>query len=205
MQILRWNGQTATETSDELAEEQPLEIRVRGRALSVTMRTPGHDEELAAGLLLSEGIIRSASDLVRIEHCDRNAEGNLLNVILAPHVNVDFERLTRHTFASSSCGVCGKATIDSIRAHFPRIESGLVVDPSMILRLPAVMRSAQTTFDRTGGLHAAGIFDQDGALLVLREDIGRHNAVDNALGYCLLRNLLPLDAHILLVSGPNII
>src|ERR1700685_384505 len=109
------NGQVLQQT-DERVEEQPLEIRVRGRAISVTMRTPGHDAELAAGFLLTEGIIRGAQDLLRIEHCDRNENGNVLNVLLAPEVSVDFQRLTRHVFASSSCGLCGKATIDSVQA-----------------------------------------------------------------------------------------
>src|SRR6266480_1253289 len=128
MEVLRWDGASARLTPDELASEEPLEIRVRGRAISVSMRTPGHDAELAAGFLLTEGIIRAQQDVLRIEHCDRSEEGNVLNVLLAPEVPVDFERLTRHVFASSSCGLCGKATIDSIRAQFPPVNSDLSID-----------------------------------------------------------------------------
>src|SRR3954452_3934825 len=160
MLILRWDGESARESSDELAEEEPLEIRVRGRAVSVTMRTPGHDDELALGFLLTEGIIRSPRDVLRVEPCGRNDDGNLLNVVLAPEVPVDFERLTRHVFASSSCGLCGKATIDAVRSQFPPVTSSdLVIDPEIIARLPGTMRAAQATFDRTGGLHAAALFD----------------------------------------------
>jgi len=134
MMILRWDGQAPHEQPDELAEEEPLEIRVRGRAVSVTMRTPGHDEELALGFLLTEGIIRSPRDVLRVEPCGRNEDGNLLNVVLAPEVPVDFERLTRHVFASSSCGLCGKVTIDAVRSQFPPVTSDLVMDAQIIAR-----------------------------------------------------------------------
>jgi FdhD protein len=201
MLIVRWNGESAREQEDDLAEEEPLEIRVRGRAVSVTMRTPGHDAELAAGFLVTEGIIRGATDLLRIEHCDRNETGNVLNVLLAPDVPVDFERLTRHVFASSSCGLCGKATIDSVRRQFLPIHSDMMVDAEILATLPARMRASQETFDRTGGLHAAALFDAGGNLVVLREDVGRHNAVDKVVGHCLMRGPFPLDRHVLLVSG----
>jgi FdhD protein len=203
--IWRWDSASALQAAnDELAIEEPLEIRVRGRGISVTMRTPGHDEELAAGFLLTEGLIGSAPDILKIEPCQRNEEGNLVNVLLAPQVAVDFEKLTRHVFASSSCGLCGKATIDAVHCHFKPlegVESDVVVDAAVISSLPEKMRQAQGTFDRTGGLHAAAIFDSDGNLLVLREDVGRHNAVDKVLGHCLLHRLLPLDHHVLMVSG----
>src|SRR5436309_685467 len=143
MLILRWDGQTARGQEDELAEEEPLEIRVRGRAISVTMRTSGHDDELALGFLLTEGIIRDPGDVLRVEPCEGNEEGNLLTVMLAPEVPVDFERLTRHVFASSSCGLCGKATIDAIRWQFPAVTSDLAIDPEIIARLPAIMRASQ--------------------------------------------------------------
>src|SRR5262245_41168996 len=123
--VLRYHDGAVTRGADDLAHEEPLEIRVRGRAVSVTMRTPGQADELAAGFLLSEGLIRSKSDVLRIEPCDRNDEGNLLNVLLAPEVHIDFDKLTRHVFASSSCGLCGKATIDAVRATFPAVESDL--------------------------------------------------------------------------------
>jgi FdhD protein len=199
--ILKFDAGQVRRESDELAVEEPLEIRVRGRAISVTMRTPGHDDELAAGFLLSEGLIHRAADVLRIEPCGKNEEGNLLNVLLAPEVHVDFEKLTRHVFASSSCGLCGKATIESVRGTFPAIQSDLQIDAKLLLNLPAAMRQAQSTFDRTGGLHAAALFDETGKLVVLREDVGRHNAVDKVLGHALLHGSFPLDRHILLVSG----
>jgi FdhD protein len=199
--VTRYSAGSLSQQPDELAVEEPLEIRVRGAAISITMRTPGHDAELAAGFLLSEGLIHRTSDVLRIEPCDRNDAGNLLNVVLAPEVSVDFAKLTRHVFASSSCGLCGKATIDAIRASFPRVESNVTIDAATIAQMPQTMRQTQETFERTGGLHAAAIFDADGKLLVLREDVGRHNAVDKVLGWALLNEKLPLDRHVLLVSG----
>ena len=201
MLILRWDGESAHEHEDDLAEEEPLEIRVRGRAVSVTMRTSGHDAELAAGFLLTEGIIRGPQDLLRIEHCDRNESGNVLNVLLAPEVPVDFQRLTRHVFASSSCGLCGRATIESIQSQFPAVQSDMRIDAQLLASLPQQMRAAQETFNRTGGLHAAALFDAAGKLVLLREDIGRHNAVDKVVGHCLLHGAFPPDRHVLLVSG----
>ena len=186
---------------DELAIEEPLEIRLRGKSVSVTMRTPGHDADLAAGFLLTEGIIHARGDILRSEHCIKNEQQNVLNVLLAPDVYVDFNRLTRHVFASSSCGVCGKATIEAIQSTLPAIDSDMTVTPALIASLPGLMRAAQDTFDRTGGLHAAALFDERGKLIVLREDVGRHNAVDKVIGHCLLHGLFPLDRHILLVSG----
>ena len=164
--VLRWECGKLTRRPDELAAEEPLEIRVRGRPVSVTMRTPGHDEELAAGFLLTEGIIRRRADVLRIEPCGRNEEGNLLNVQLAPEVPVDFAQLTRHVFASSSCGLCGKATIEAVRAKLPPIDGageGDVIleadriDVETIAAMPEAMRRAQAAFDLTGGLHAAGL------------------------------------------------
>jgi FdhD protein len=200
-QVLRYENGTLKQVPDELAQEEPLEIRVRGRAVSVTMRTPGHDDELAIGFLLTEGLISGAADVLRIEACDRNEDGNLLNVALAPEVHVDFEKLTRHVFASSSCGLCGKATIDAVRGTFPEIESDATIDAEILLKLTSTMRSSQATFDRTGGLHAAALFDLAGNMLVLREDVGRHNAVDKVLGFALRNCLLPLDHNVLVVSG----
>ncbi len=198
---MRWENGEAHSGPDELSQEEPLEIRVRGRAISVTMRTPGHDDELAAGFLLTEGLIRAQTDVLRMEPCGRNEQGNILNVILAPDVVVDFDQLTRHVFASSSCGVCGKATIESIHQRHPPVSANVRVDAEVILRLPAIMRNAQATFSRTGGLHAAAIFSHIGDLLVLREDVGRHNAVDKVIGWSLLHGMLPLDRHVLVVSG----
>jgi FdhD protein len=201
MLIMRWDGEIAREQADELVEEEPLEIRIRGRAISVTMRTPGDDADLAAGFLLTEGIIHRREDLVGIRHCAHNRDHNVINVILARDVFVDFEQLTRHIFASSSCGLCGKATIQSIHGWFPPVHSDMVIDARLVTRLPETMRAAQTTFDRTGGLHAAALFDRAGRLIVLREDVGRHNAVDKVVGHCLLYGPFPLDDHVLVVSG----
>ena len=195
-------GAAPERRADTLAREEPLEIRVRGRAVAVTMRTPGHDGELAAGFLLTEGIIHKSADVVEIAPClQSETPENTLNVFLAPSVEVDFERLTRHVFASSSCGLCGKASIESVHQHFAPIESSLKSSPEILATLPERMRAAQAAFERTGGLHAAAIFDACGELVVLREDVGRHNAVDKILGYGLLNNLLPFGSHILLVSG----
>lgn len=187
---------------DTLVREEPLEIRVRGRAVAVTMRTPGHDRELAAGFLLTEGILHKSVDVVEIAPClqSENPE-NTLNVFLAPAVEVDFQQLTRHVFASSSCGLCGKASIESVHQHFPPIASKVTASTEVLAALPERMKTAQAAFARTGGLHAAAVFDSQGNLVVLREDVGRHNAVDKILGHALLNNLLPFESHILLVSG----
>jgi FdhD protein len=146
-------------------------------------------------------MIYQQRDVLKIEACDRNEEGNLLNVLLAPEVPVDFEKLTRHVFASSSCGLCGKATIESVRGMFAPVKSDLRIHVNMLLNIPAAMREGQATFERTGGLHAAALFDEQGKMLVLREDVGRHNAVDKVLGFALLHGLLPLERHVLAVSG----
>ncbi len=199
--VLRYDDGVASERPDELTEEEPLEIRVRGRAISVTMRTGGHDDDLAAGFLLTEGVVRSAADILRIDPCERNEFGNVINVLLAPDVYVDFGRLTRHVFASSSCGLCGKANVEAVRGNFPPLHSTMVVDAETILALPDRMRATQATFDRTGGLHAAALFTAAGELIVLREDVGRHNAVDKVVGHALRRGLLPLSDHVLMLSG----
>ena len=198
------SGTQPARRRDALAVEEPLEIRVRGRSIAVTMRTPGRDDELAAGFLLSEGLIRQRSDVVEIAHCRRGETANYqntLNVFLSPAVDVNFEQLTRHVFASSSCGLCGKASIEAVHRHFPPVEQRAAVSARTLLALPKRLRSAQKTFEQTGGLHAAGIFDEDGKLVVLREDVGRHNAVDKVVGHGFLRNHLPFDREVLMVSG----
>jgi FdhD protein len=200
--IWRWEkGRRPRRWPDELAREEPLEIRVDDRAVAVTMRTPGHDEELAAGFLVSEGLIDRREQVVNTATHPRNADRNVIGVFLADGVEIDFQRLTRHTFVSSSCGLCGKASIESVRRQFPPINRPVRVLAETLLALPETLRRAQTTFARTGGLHAAGLFDLDGNLLMLREDIGRHNAVDKVLGRSFLDGRLPLDRHILVVSG----
>jgi FdhD protein len=188
--------------SDKLAREEPLEIRVRGRSVAITMRTPGHDKELAAGFLLTEGIVRKPADIIEVAPClDSDAPDNTLNVLLSAAVVVDFEQLTRHVFASSSCGLCGKASIDAVHQHFPPIESRVQIPAETLSQMPERLRAAQQTFAQTGGLHAAAVFDCQGELLVLREDVGRHNAVDKVIGHGLLGGLLPFESHVLLVSG----
>jgi FdhD protein len=193
-------GQAPQQVDDHLACEQPLEIRVGGESINVTMRTPGHDAELAAGFLLSEAIIQSADDIDGIAACDQNSE-HVAEVTLGPHVKVDFAKLSRYVFASSSCGLCGKTSIESVHSHFAPVTSDITMSAATMVTLPAVMREAQSAFQKTGGIHAAAIFDTQGDLVVVREDIGRHNAVDKVLGYALLRAMLPLDKHLLLVSG----
>jgi FdhD protein len=204
-EITRWrSGVEPRREQDALAREEPLEIRVRGQSVAVTMRTPGHDAELAAGFLLTEGLVTRRADILEIAHCQQGEAahlGNTLNVFLAPSVNVDFDQLTRHVFASSSCGLCGKATIESVHQHFPPLESALRVAPATLLGLPQQLAARQTTFAQTGGLHAAALFTGAGELLVLREDVGRHNAVDKVLGWALLNGPFPPAAHVLLVSG----
>jgi FdhD protein len=190
--------------TDEVTIEEPLEIRIGQDPIAVTMRTPGNDEELAAGFLLSEGIVRARADLREIVHCTLPASlGNVLNVTLSP--GAKFNPAAAHRFGtiSTSCGLCGKTSIEFIRQQFPPIDSGtqIQIEAAKLLGLPETLRNAQANFARTGGIHAAAIFTLDGELIVLREDIGRHNAVDKAIGRAFLDGVLPLSRHILIVSG----
>lgn len=178
-----------------------MELRVETRPVAVVMRTPGQDEELAAGFLLTEGVVRRPEDIRLIRRHPRHRNGNVIEVYLAAGVTVDYAQLTRHVFAASSCGLCGKTTIASIRTRFPRATGSWQVDAGTLLGLPQAMREAQTVFGATGGLHAAALFGIDGTLLALREDVGRHNAVDKLLGRALLDGRLPLEDCVLLVSG----
>ena len=177
-----------------------MEIRVAGRPVGVTMRTPGNDEELALGFLLGEGVISKAQDVAHLRRCDQ-ARGDVLDVLTSPDVAVDFARLTRHVFASSSCGVCGSATIDAVRGKFPAASDGPTIHADELLKLPDLLRASQATFDRTGGVHAAGLFEPGARLVVAREDVGRHNAVDKVIGFALRAGILPLAGHALMVSG----
>ncbi len=199
--IRTWSGATAETRSDALAVEEPLEIRVRNRALAVTMRTPGHDEELAAGFLLSEGLIRGRADVVEIAPCERHEHGNAVNVRTGPLVHVDFDAMARHVYMTSSCGVCGKASIEAVRTKAPRVEAGPRVAAATLCTLPARMGESQSAFAESGGLHGAAVFDESGRMLVLREDVGRHNAVDKVVGRLFLDGMVPLRSHVLLVSG----
>jgi FdhD protein len=200
--VWRWElGAKPQRNDDELACEEPLEIRVQGRPVSVTMRTPGDDEELAVGFLLSEGLLSKREHIAEVTPIEKDGRCNTVDVELTAGVSIDFERLTRHVFASSSCGLCGKVTIDAVQQQFPPIHSEVIVDAETLLLLPGRSRAAQAVFARTGGLHAATLFDRHGELIVLREDVGRHNAVDKVLGHAVRNDLFPLDHHVLLVSG----
>lgn len=191
-------------TKDFVAREEPLEIRVRGQAIAITMRTPGHDAELAAGFLVSEGLLHKRSDIIEIAPCqagENSAAGNIMNVFVPPAVTLDVEKLTRHVFASSSCGLCGKASIESVHQHFPPVQSSVRLSNDTLCRLPDLLRKDQETFSQTGGLHGSAIFNSNGELVVLREDVGRHNAVDKVVGWAFLKDTLPLNQEILMVSG----
>src|SRR6476661_1481176 len=183
---------------DDLTVEEPLELRIGRKTLATTMRTPGHDEELAAGFLVSEAIVRVRDEIAQIS-ADRD---NRVIIDLRDGVKLKLNSTRRFGTISSSCGLCGKTSIEAIRQNFPAITSQEIrVDIETLLSLPEKLRNAQRDFARTGGIHAAGIFGVDGELKVAREDIGRHNAVDKALGRAFLDGLLPLSRHLLLVSG----
>jgi FdhD protein len=207
---------------DDLTVEEPLEIRIGGKTVATTMRTPGHDEELAAGFLLSEAIVRNRAEIANIsaskhphlnplsappsrdppEDAQRQVRANLVVVDLAKGVKVKLSSVQRFGTISTSCGLCGKESIDAIRQNFPPIRStSNRIDTETLLSLTALLRAKQSDFERTGGIHAAGIFSLDGEPLIVREDIGRHNAVDKAIGRAFLDGKLSLDRHLLLVSG----
>jgi FdhD protein len=193
---------------DLLAVEEPLEIRlgcdVNGRRVhhpvSVTMRTPGDDRDLAIGFLFTEGIIAEREQVLSVHACK---SGRTVRVDLRPGVAVELTRLERHSYTTSSCGVCGKTSLESLRIRSPRrlAMNSPVVEPAVIQRLPGLLRAAQSVFDRTGGLHAAALFDPDGDLLCLREDVGRHNALDKLIGAQFIAGCTPLSNAVLLVSG----
>ncbi|WP_026268391.1 formate dehydrogenase accessory sulfurtransferase FdhD [Micromonospora sp. CNB394] len=206
------DGRGRIRRQDTLAVEEPLEIRVgtagpgRRRPLAVTMRTPGDDLDLAIGFLLTEGLIRSAEDVHTAQLC-AGAETpntyNVVDVVLSPGVPEPVTDPARNFYTTSSCGVCGKASIESVRtrSRFAVRDDPLVVTADLLAGLPDRLRAAQRAFDRTGGLHAAGLFTPAGELVVLREDVGRHNAVDKVLGWATREGRLPLAGHVLLVSG----
>lgn len=198
-------GKPQTE-EDWLAVEEPLEIRVGGKSVAVVMRTPGHDRELVAGFLVTEGMIHHRDDVLDFVRCGATAAGavdgeNIMDVILAPGANVDLAKLTRHVFTSSSCGICSKATISAVQAQFPPIGKSLAVSRAVLARLPDRLRATQPGFAASGGLHASALFDATGVLRVAREDVGRHNALDKLIGHEFFAERLPLAGQILLVSG----
>jgi FdhD protein len=202
-------GDPPVRQPDRLAVEEPLELRVDGRSLAVTMRTPGADFDLAAGFLVSEGVVTRQGDLARMTYCtgDDVEEGNrynLLDISLGPGVAPPDASVARAFFTTSSCGLCGKASIDAVRTRsaFSVRDDPLRITPALLASLPDRLRAAQEMFEQTGGLHAAGLFDgTSGELLVLREDVGRHNAVDKVVGWALREDRLPLRGTVLLVSG----
>jgi FdhD protein len=202
---------TSTRRVDTLAGEEPLEIRVGHGGgghtpLAVTMRTPGDDLELAMGFLFTEGVIAAAEDVVTAQLCagtDEPNTYNVVNVTLAPHVTEPEPEVSRRFFTTSACGVCGKASIDAVRvrSRFDVAADPSTVDASVLATLPGALRSAQKIFERTGGLHAAGLFTVSGDLVAMREDVGRHNAVDKVVGWALAAGRVPLRGHVLMVSG----
>ena len=211
-----FNNVNSESLKDCVAVESPLEIRIvfqdgkkiKDRSLSITMRTPGDDESLAAGFLLSEGIIKSADDIVSFEACGEIAPGesisNQLRVNLADELKVDMSQLQRHFYTTSSCGVCGKASLNAVEAQNvqPIVGDGLTLEPAVVLAMPNQLQQQQSIFGNTGGLHAAGLLTKAGDVLHLAEDVGRHNAVDKLIGRCLVdRNTQPLKRSVLTVSG----
>jgi len=202
-QVTEWENGRVRSLQDSLAAEEPLEIRIGGVPLTVTMRTPGNDLELAAGFLLTEGIIESPEQIagLRAKLPENGTKSNVVEVELKDS-DFDSEDLQRNFYAASSCGICGKASINAIRVRGLRhLDSGFRVDPEMLCQLPEALRAEQEVFSRTGGLHAAALFDGAGQMLALREDIGRHNAVDKIVGWAVLEKKLPLSQNVMLVSG----
>jgi FdhD protein len=211
-QVTEWQEGRVRRAQDYLVAEEPLEIRIGRTPLSVTMRTPGLDLELTAGFLFTEGLIKKREQIASLEYAEatsktksnpRQANSNIVRVRLKG-VALKPAQLRRNFFMSSSCGVCGKASIDAVRARgIRRPNPKFFLDPSVLCTLPDTLKAAQSIFDRTGGLHAAGLFDAQGKLIVLREDVGRHNAVDKVVGWALLSDeiRLPLADYALMVSG----
>lgn len=204
-------GGESRERRDDVATEEPLEIRLDAgdgpRRVAVTMRTPGADFELAAGFLFAEGVIAGREQLRTIRYCtdpdvDDDQLYNVVTVDLEPTAEVDLRPLERHFFTTSACGVCGKASLEQLHVRgCPTLSDGPTVDVDVLYRLPDHLRAAQGVFERTGGLHAAGVFTAAGDVVAVREDVGRHNAVDKVVGWALLEGRLPLDDHVLMVSG----
>jgi FdhD protein len=202
------DGERQLERVETLAAEEPLEIRVDGEAIAVTMRTPGDDFDLVAGFALSEGLVSRPAELAALRYCaGATAEGvntyNVVDIVLSDDAARPARSVSRNFYTTSSCGVCGKASIDAVRVNssFDLSLDDVVVGPGLLAVLPERLRSAQKVFDSTGGLHAAGLFDSAGQLLALREDVGRHNAVDKVVGWALRENRLPLAGSVLMVSG----
>ena len=193
----------SVEPRDPVAVEEPLEIRVQGKALVVTMRTPGHDHELASGYLWSEGIIQNPNDILEIAHCQRGSglDENILNVFLRQDAVLEDEKFNRFSYAASGCGLCGKSTIESIQRKFPAVQSEVKISVSVLNGLLNTLGKRQGLFEMTGGLHAAALFSPHGELVEILEDVGRHNAVDKVLGSRIRKGLSTLDDHLLFVTS----
>jgi FdhD protein len=201
---IRWEGNRSAPETDLLVVEEPLEIRLAHRPVAVTMRTPGHDFELAAGFLYSEGILSRPEQVASIVYCgdsDHPDAENLVDVLLAEGVSPPAEGWQRNFHATSSCGICGVASIEAVRRSAPALEDDALFDPRSLYALPQRLRAAQILFAETGSLHGAALFDAKGELQLLREDVGRHNAVDKVVGAKFLDGELPLRGRLLMVSG----
>lgn len=212
MRVTRYRAGDSSRTRDVLAVEEPLEIRIswleegsrRIEPLAVTMRTPGHDFELVAGFLHGEDVVGAKEDLIELTYCrgEEDQEYNIVEAKLASGRTFDLERLRRNVYTTSSCGVCGKASLDAVEAMgCERLVDELRIDGALVAALPDRLMEGQGVFARTGGLHAAGLFDVEGASRVVMEDVGRHNAVDKVVGHALLNGLLPASDLVLVVSG----
>lgn len=202
--VQAWWGDRLTHRDDTVAVEEPLEIRVAGCAVAVTMRTPGDDLDLAAGFLVTEGIIHGPDDIASLGYCptdDPDSVSNIVNLNPVDPELVDPERWRRAVYTTSSCGICGRASIDRVRQAAEPIGSALRLEPAQLYDMALALQGAQRLFGSTGGMHAAALFDREGALTVLREDIGRHNAVDKVIGSALRRGALPLHDTVLVVSS----
>jgi FdhD protein len=199
--VFRYYDRENREREDSVAVEEPLEIRIEGHSVAIVMRTPGDDRELAAGFVVSEQLVRSADDIFEITQCGSAATDHFVNVTLRDPTAFDPGKLTRNVFTSSSCGICSKATIDAVRQSFPAIQSDSTVTADVIRLLPDLLREYQPTFASTGGLHACALFGVSGEFRALREDVGRHNALDKLIGRAFLDGGLPLDKCILFLSG----
>ncbi|MBL7845418.1 MAG: formate dehydrogenase accessory sulfurtransferase FdhD [Cyclobacteriaceae bacterium] len=213
VEIIKVTANNRELVSDLVATEEPLEIRIgygqlterQQKSLSVTMRTPGHDFELALGFLFTEGVIQSLDQVESIKYCEdvgrAEERENVVRVELKPEVIIDFEKLQRNFYTTSSCGVCGKSSIEAVKVNCTAISVNERINADLIHTLPEKLREAQRVFEHTGGLHASGLFNLKGELILLREDVGRHNALDKVVGAMLLKNELPLSNYMLLVSG----
>ena len=201
----RVSRQSRSTLPDNIAIEEPLEIRLDEQSVAVVMRTPGNDKELAAGFLRTESIVSSYDEIESIEHKedpDNPNLANIVNIVTKTKIDIKKHGWQRNFVSASSCGLCGKLTIESVRLEVPSVRNDkLRLTPAVLRELPKKMRGEQIGFDQTGGIHAAGLFDASGNLLIVREDIGRHNAVDKVVGAAMLSNKLPLTNHVLMVSG----